>query len=278
MRKLLTILIPSFILALIFFLGFQTLVVSRSQKGALQVTTSPESDVYLNNVLIGKTPLCKCEADDMLLSGNYTLKLVPSDSNFSEFQEKVVISDGVLTVVDRRFSEGSKSTGSIISLSKLPDDKESELVIVSLPQGAEVELDSNGIGKTPLVYKDPTESDHVLKLSKEGYREKDNIRIHTPIGYKLTVLVYLATGSDLEVSNPVATPTPDVSEKVIILQTPTGFLRVRSSFALSGTEIGRVNPDQEYDLVDEQNGWFKIRLDDEVEGWISSEYARKIIR
>src|SRR5258706_16410471 len=100
MKKLLFILIPAIIITVIFVLGVQFVMNYNSQKGALQVTSAPESKVYLDGQYIGKTPLCKCEAGDMLKMGNYTIKLVPEDKNLSEFQEKITISPAVLTVVD----------------------------------------------------------------------------------------------------------------------------------------------------------------------------------
>ena len=68
----------------------------------------------------------------------------------------------------------------------------------------------------------PTESDHDLKVSKDGYNEKE-IRIRTPLGYKLTVAAYLSTdptglsvptaSSDASVTpSPSNNPTPTTTE------------------------------------------------------------------
>lgn len=276
MKKILFIIVPALLLGIIFFSVFQQVVKSRSQKGALQVTSSPESKVYLNDRFLGQTPLCKCEASDMLQSGEYTIKLVPIDNGLSEFQEKVTISEGVLTVVDRKFGKNSLSEGSIISLTPLSDKQKVELLIASFPQGSTVLLDNNVIGSTPTLYKSPTESDHILKVRKNGYKEK-TVRIRTPMGYKLTVDVYLAVDPDApeeEPSSPEVTPTP-ATTKVVILDTPTGFLRVRETNSVSATEIGRVTPGESLPLVSEQSGWFQITLPNGKSGWISSDYAEK---
>jgi hypothetical protein len=290
MKKLFFILIPAGLLTLLAILSFNYFVKSQSQKGALQVTSVPESKVYLNDKYLGQTPLCKCEASNMLPIGDYTIRLVPSDKDLSEFQEKVSISEAVLTVVDRKFGKDSLSEGSVISLSPLADKKKTELVVVSFPQDANVLLDNNPIGKTPLDFKDPTESDHEIKVSKDGYNEKA-IRIRTPAGYKLTVAAYLSTNT--QNSAPVKTPqsavtaTPGLSVapsaepsriprlQVMILQTPTGFLRVRQSASVNAAEIARVEPGDKLDVVQEANGWYLIRLTDGTQGWISSEYAQK---
>src|SRR5258706_10908174 len=192
MKKFLLLSVFSFIFTFLFVLGFQYFMTLRSQKGALQVTSSPDSKVYLNGKYIGTTPLCKCESSDMLKTGDYTIRLVPTVSGLSEFQEKITVSEAVLTVVDRKFAKGSLSEGSVISLTPLSDKKKTELLVASLPEGAIVLLDNNEIGKSPLSFKNPTESDHVLKIKKDGYKEK-TIRIRTPLCYKLVVAVYLST-------------------------------------------------------------------------------------
>jgi uncharacterized protein YgiM (DUF1202 family) len=70
------------------------------------------------------------------------------------------------------------------------------------------------------------------------------------------------------------TPTP-TEAKIIILQTPTGFLRVRSKPSTSETEVGRVTPGQTFTIIAEQDGWFEITLADKTDGWVSSDYAEK---
>lgn len=269
-------------------------------RGALQVTSSPDSKVYLNDRYIGQTPLCKCEAADMLATGTYTIRLVPINKGLSEFQEKVIISDSVLTVVDRKFGKNSTSEGSIISLSPLSDKKKIELLVVSFPQDAIVLLDGSKIGSTPVFMKEPTESDHVLKVKKDGYKEK-TVRIRTPMGYKLTVASYLSVDataansyfkpSPAPTGSPTPTPTSEPTQpkkkgkndptptpeatSVLILNTPTGFLRVREEASVTSQEIGRAIPGDSYPFIDEQSGWYQIKMANGQLGWISEEYAQK---
>lgn len=280
MKKIIFVFAVSFVLALSLFLAMQYYLQVTTQKGALQVTSAPDSKVYLNNEYLGQTPLCKCEASDMLTPGVYTIRLVPLDSSLREFQEKVTISPAVLTVVDRKFGKNALSEGSIISLSPLSDKEKTELLIASFPQESEVLLDDAIIGTTPLNHKDPTESDHVLKIRKEGYNDKE-VRIRTPKGYKLTVTAYLSTSAETQPKQesndqPEVTPTPTPQQtRVTILETPTGFLRVRATASTTGAEVGRVSPGQSYPLTNEQSGWYEIALEDGTKGWISSEYASK---
>lgn len=279
MKKIIFVFAASFVIALTLFLAVQYFYGVNTRRGALQVTSAPDSKVYLNNEYLGQTPLCKCDAADMLAAGEYTIRLVPLDSSLREFQEKVTISPAVLTVVDRKFGKNALSEGSIISLSPLSDKEKTELLVASFPQGSEVLLDDASVGTTPLNHKDPTESDHVLKIRKEGYNDKE-VRIRTPKGYKLTVTAYLSTSTETqpktENNSAEATPTPTPQQtRVTILETPTGFLRVRATASTTGAEVGRVSPGQSYPLTNEQAGWYEITLEDGTKGWISSEYASK---
>ncbi|HVA96529.1 MAG TPA: PEGA domain-containing protein [Candidatus Acidoferrales bacterium] len=288
MKKIAVVFIISFILALGLFLGVQYYLNIRAQKGALQVTSSPQSKVYLNGSYLGQTPLCKCQATDMVTPGDYTISLVPLDSSLQEFQEKVTISEGVLTVVDRKFGLNGQSEGSIISLSPLADNSAAQLEVVSFPQGANVLLDDQNIGTTPVFYHNPTESDHDLKISKEGYNEKE-IRIRTPLGYKLTVAAYLSTSTtSLDAAPTTAAtptpsteastspiPTPTVTNSVVILNTPTGYLWVREGPSVSAGQITQVKPGAKYPLISEENNWYEITLSDGTTGWVSGQYAKK---
>jgi hypothetical protein len=305
MKKLAFILIPPIIFGLIIFLTFQLIIKGRNEKGALQVTSFPESKVYLDDAYIGHTPLCKCEAADMIRSGEYTLRLVPVDEKISEFQDRVTITKSVLTVIDRKFGNNATSEGSVISLVPLRDSKATELMIISVPDQTEVFLDNNNVGKTPLLLKDVTESDHTLRIRKEGYKDK-TVRIHTAAGYKLTANIYLAISDVTPSPTPTPTvlpsittsptptskitPTPSIrrsptpssrltptptgkAKTVTILETPNGFLRVRETPSLAGAEITRVDTGDTFPYLSEENGWYQIKLDDGTLGWVSSQFA-----
>lgn len=283
MKKILFVIIPALLIALLIFLFIQYTNRIRLQKGALQVTSTPESKVYLDNKYIGTTPLSKTDPGDMIQAGTYTIRLVPIDTSLSEYQEKITISSGILTVVDRKFRKGALSEGYVISLSPLSDKSKAELEVVSFPTDAKITLDANEIGKTPFLYKKPTESDHLLKINKNDYKEK-TVRIRTPKGYRLTVVAYLGviSGTEEIISPTVAAPSlsPTLSPiqsaaNVLILDTPTGFLRVRANYDLNSAIITTVSPGSTFPLIGEQEGWLEIKLPDGRTGWVSSQYAKK---
>lgn len=278
MRKVLFVIV-CFLIAILIFSLVVYLLGQRPEKGALQVTSFPKAQVLINGKLFGETPLCLCVAKDMLGTGEYTVRLVPKEGNFEPFQRKITISPKVLTVVDRTFSQTALSQASIITLSKIEDSKDAQISVISFPADSSVYLDSELVGQSPVLLKNITESDHEVKVVRQGYKDKI-VRIRTVLGYKLEAVVYLgidsqvATSSATLISSPSATPSRG-KETVTILNTPTGFLRVRQDPSVNAAEVGRVNPDEVFDLLDEQTGWYKIKLKAGVEGWISAQYAKK---
>lgn len=273
MKKILLFVIP-FLIAVPAVTGLAYFLSNSSGKGALQVTSTPKSQVYLDGKLIGETPFCKCELPDMLKSGEYAIKLVPKENGSSSFEEKIKITKSVLTAVDRTFGKGATSHGSIITLTPLEDEKTTQLLVHTFPDRADLLLDSSPKGTTALLLKDVTPSDHTLKLIKSGYSEK-TVRIRTVLGYKLEAFVTLGINDEIiKSASPAATLTPQ-KQKVIILETPTGFLRVRESASLDSREIDRVNPGETFEVESETKDWFEIKLADGKTGWVSRQYAEE---
>lgn len=279
MKKILYYVFP-LVAAIIVFTVLVVFINLKTGKGALQVTSKPQSDVYLNGKLIGTTPVCKCDQKDMIGIGKYSLRLVPKDNNLPPYEEKIDINNSTLTVVDKTF--GEESSSSVITLSPIRDKKDAQLMVISSPDNSDISLDDNPAGKTPLLLKNLTESDHEIQISKVGYIEKI-LRIRTTKGLLLKAIVYLSPNSSSSSSSlptfeltPTPTFTPTTSAaKVLILDTPTGFLRVRSSSSASTSEVGRVTPGETYDVLEEDTGWYKIKLENGIIGWISSQYAQK---
>lgn len=277
MKKILYYVLP-LVTAIIVFAVLVVFINQKTGKGALQVTSKPQSDVYLNGKLIGTTPVCKCDSKDMIGVGQYSLRLIPKDSSLPPYEEKIDINNSTLTVVDKTF--GEEPSASVITLSPIRDKKDAQLMVISSPDKSDISLDENPAGKTPLLLKNLTESDHEIQIKKEGYIDKI-LRIRATKGFLLKAIVYLSPNSSSSnsalptfESTPTPAPTSSVS-KVLILSTPTGFLRVRDTSSLSGSEVGRVTPGETFDLLDEIEGWYKIKLTDGTEGWISSQYAQK---
>ena len=253
-------------------------------RGGLQVTSNVEANVFLNDRPVGKTPLCFCNPDQAITSGTYNLKISPIEGQVQPFIAKISVNPGVLTAVDRVFLPGALSSSYILALEK-NSDSDPQIFISSVPDGALVAIDGESHGVTPLEIKSISASEHEVEIEKSGFAKK-TVRIRAVLGFKLVLNTILGTESALQdlpqvttsaSPNPTieqATPTPS-GPQVLIKETPTGFLRVRSTPSTSATEVGRVNPGESYDLTDENDTWFKIKLKNGTEGWVSKTYAEQ---
>ena len=276
LRKIIFFLIPILIVTA-FFLSAVLVVNRDGGKGALQATSIPESQVFLNGEYVGKTPLCLCDLPQLLRVGDHNIKLVPLKDGLKTFEQKITIYKGVLTVVDRTFdAQASISSGSVITLSQIDEKDNSQLLVISFPNKAQVILDSNPTGTTPLLLKEITSSDHEIKIIKDGYKEKI-IKVKTISGKRLEATVALGIKADItKEENKTSSPSASsITPKVLILDTPTGFLRVRVSDSVSADQVATVNPGDKLDLISEKDEWFEVRLSSGSTGWISATYARK---
>ena len=276
--KKVAFLLLTFLIACLIFVLVVYLLSTRRGKGALQVTSTPDSQVYINDKLVGETPLCKCDGNNLLDEGEYSLKLVPTDGDYEPFVRKVTISPKVMTVLDRTFDQTAFSQASVITLIPISDKEDAQINVISFPADSQVYLDSSLVGNTPTLLKNVTISDHEIRVTKNGYKDK-SVRIKTVAGYKLEAIIYMGVDPDVTkdlvpVSSSSAKQTTS-KDKITISDTPTGFLRVRKNSSVASVEVGKVNPKDTFEVLDEENGWYKIELEDKTVGWVSGQYVTK---
>jgi len=285
-----------------------TVVRSRAPKqGELKVESQPSASVFLDEKHIGRTPIGKTSYK--VNAGEYTLKITPDTGavSLANFQEKIKISPNTLTYVDVSLSESDLTTSSYVLWLEKMTGKKSELSVVTTPDGANVLLDDEPKGISPMIISDLTPGDHTLSVVSRGFLTR-TIKIKLNAGYRLiaSIKLSLAPGGGLSSSDSQATssakptdtkptpkgsPTPTGSPKptptkstsadptkpyALIKDTPTGFLRVRSDAATTSAELARVKPGEKYSIIDEKSDWFKIQLEATKSGWISSQYAQKV--
>jgi hypothetical protein len=260
---------------------------------ALQINTTPIANVFVDGKLMGKTPF----QSSNLKVGEISLKLIPESATIPlvSWEGKIKLNNGVLTLIERDFAaDEAGSSGQILTLEKLKDKKTASLSLISDPDGALVHLDGEAKGFTPLTLEKIGVGDHQIVVSKEGFAEK-NVKAKAIEGFKLIINTKLAQEAEEQpvaslsgtptptVTGKKLTPTPTGSEKsqpasgeVLIKETPTGWLRVRSSPSTSGTELVKVNPGEKYPLLEEKSGWYKIEYEEGKTGWISGQYASKL--
>lgn len=218
--------------------------------------------MYLDDTEVGKTPY-----DDKNLQPKvYSIKI---EKDQAKWAGKVKLTDETLAIVNRDLAEDqASSSGEILTL-----EKGRGMTIISNPSQSEIDIDGQSFGKTAqTVQLQPGE--HTLLLSHPNYLKR-SIHAKLPEGFNLTVSVDLALSeADLAtISTPIITTTPQVK----VLDTPTGFLRVRDKASLSGKEIAQVKPTDTLILLEELPGWFRIRSADGVEGYVSSSYVVKLL-
>lgn len=250
------------------------------QNGALQVSANVASKVYLDGELVGETPFCRgdialCQGDTGKIGvGEHTIKIVPTDASLSPYTIKTEVLPGVMTAVDRTFLPDGLSSAYTLTLEKNKDGATS-LFAQSIPSGALVALDGVSGGVTPFTDEEISPSEHVLEIQKAGFAKK-TIRIRTVEGYTLVVNVILGAEGEEEAEEEQKEDAASVSAQVKILNTPTGFLRVRSGPGVGNEEIGTVEPGATFVIIEEKGGWYHIQLDAGKDGWVSEEFVEKV--
>jgi hypothetical protein len=270
MRKtLLIILVFLSIVSIILQVGTGLLkkYVGPGSKAGIRIEASKPAKVFLNNEPVGSVPF----QDDSLKPGDYHVSLKADEATDSAelfWEGYARLNDGSLTIVIRDISDSrDSSSGEIISL-----ESGSGVTITSSPSNAEVFIDGNLAGRTPLSVPDLAVGEHQFIISRENFLKR-SIRSRVIEDLNLVISV------DLAITEPDLTKLPSTpitsTQEVVIKSTPTGFLRVRESASVNSKEVGQVKPKEEYVLLEETPGWVRIRLKDGKEGWVSSVYTQK---
>ncbi|OGE14720.1 hypothetical protein A3F00_03430 [Candidatus Daviesbacteria bacterium RIFCSPHIGHO2_12_FULL_37_11] len=237
---------------------------SDKQKAGIKIISTPENaEVYMDGVISGTTPF----SDEDLKPGIVSVKLKTGSVSWVR---DVKLNNGTVTIINRELAEDeASSSGEILTL-----NKGGGVNIISDPEGADIEIDGKVHGKTPS-FVDAGAGEHTFVLSRSGFLKR-SIKAMVPVGFTLGLNVDLAE-TELDLSN-IAAPSITITEKLKVLSTPTGFLRVRDKPNLTGKEIVRLLTGDEIILLENLNSWMKVRLSDGKEGYVSSEYVEKIIQ
>ncbi|MFO0703268.1 MAG: SH3 domain-containing protein [Patescibacteria group bacterium] len=270
------------------------------KNGHLIVFSSPDGTVFVNSKAEGRTPIT---ID--LAPGEYNIKIIPNALDASKAQVavpwegKVKIYAKYETYVRRELKTSeNESGGEIITLVKSQNSLENgkgELQVNAVPDGAIIALDGQDLGVTPDTFINVSSGVHDLSISSTKFKRR-SVQIQVVPGYATVAEFVLGVDPDYEKKYPFGAlveasssaslpkvpkttrePTPtSVPEKVEILDTPTGFLRVRIDPSLNGKEISQVKPGETYSYISSENGWVKIKLTDGNEGWVSDDYVKEV--
>lgn len=270
------------ILVILFFVLISGFAVVRFKllktigNGGLRIVSNVPANIFIDDKLIGKTPY-----EDKLEVREYVVKLIPEDTSIqaSSWQGKVKLNPSVLTFINRDLGPSElRSGGEILTLEKIPQ-LQTQLSITSQPEGAYVLLDGIDRGVTPLNLEDQEPGEHDVSISSVGFIGRTQ-RVQLTSGYNLNINFQLSISEEKEAS-PSSTIVPETQTDtprkpyIVVKETETGFLRVRTGPAKSATEAAQIKPGEQYQLLDEKEGWYKISFAEGKEGWISSQYADK---
>lgn len=269
-------------LSLIFalFLSGCTLPFAKKKLAGLNIDSLPEASIFLNGEYQGLTPFKKEE----LKPGEYLLKLVPRQGDYSSWEKQIKLTSGTATAVSYRFAENEEEVSSqILNLEPIADKKKASLGVSSIPDGAIIKINGETKGFSPLSLEDILEGEHTLLLSAPSFEEKQ-IKVRLVAGHKLLLNVQLAKEEEEEEASPSAeiageaTRSAEIARPYVeIKETPTGWLRVRSEpTTAKDNEVTKVDPGEQFKLLDEsENGWYQIEYEPGKKGWISGQYAEK---
>lgn len=283
----------------IFLVVNEFVLKNRGKSGRLKIVASPTAGVFVDNVAMGKTPF-----EQKLDEGEYQVKLIPEGvaSDTVSWEGKVRVYNKSVTYINRELGSSDVTSAgemfSVVPMDEKPAEKGTgEIYVETEPSGAIVYLNNDEKGVSPLLIKDVVKGDHEVSVFMPGFfRRTHKINVdpafRTNTSFKLALdqtqksveeiqkekaeaekkKAAEASGSaevaDAESADPSATT-------VTILDTPTGWLRVREEPNVGAKEIKKVNPDESYEVIEETEGWYKIKIDSTTQGWISSDYAEK---
>lgn len=172
----------------------------KPKTAGLRVETTPAADVYLGGKFLGTTPV-----ETTLAPNEASLKLIPKDNLLSPFITKINLLDGVKTVVRRNFgSTDGQSSGDINYFDKNPDDNQSSVILISVPDQSQITIDNKIVGITPYNNSSLSSGVHEIKIVKDGYQER-KLKVQIYKGYQLTSIVKLSVLKQ-SVSSPSSTP------------------------------------------------------------------------
>lgn len=67
-----------------------------------------------------------------------------------------------------------------------------------------------------------------------------------------------------------------VESTIVIKETETGWLNVRSGPSVANAVLSKVLPGETFLFTDKEGEWYKIQLSDEREGWVYGFYVNEI--
>lgn len=246
-----------------------------SKTGTIRIESIPKTSIFINSGFVGQTPL-----QINLKTGVYTVKLVPesNEADLISWSSEVRVFENTTTFINRELANKDiYSSGEILSLEKGTGEK-AQIWINTEPSGLFVSLDGEDRGISPMFMDNVTQGSHELTVRGEGFVPR-TIKINVINGYKLMADFKLMIDKDYEKKDEdkkKKPPAKKTTQKLRILETSTGWLRVREAPSLNASESAQVLPGEEFTYLEEQNNWYQIEYELDKLGWVLGDYVEII--
>lgn len=106
-----------------------------------------------------------------------------------------------------------------------------------------------------------------------------DFKIHSPIDKGEVSEVFKlenVRGDILEEEIVISLSLKEIDADIVeIAQTDTGYLNVRDDAKFGAEEVTRVSPGERYFVLERKDGWIRIRLEEDLEGWVFGQYTKK---
>lgn len=275
--------------------------------GLQVITNDVSSSLFLDGQYLDKTPYINKE----IKPGSYTLKIQPENQKLIPYETQVTLRKGTLTVVTWNPGNKSENSGGVIYEMEKINSNQGELSFITIPNNSIITFDQGEQQFSPLVLKDIEPGHHQFEISLPSY-EKQHHTINIIKGYRINVTAKLAkakyeadktqksetSDTNLESSSSAhkdetvknlimkesledveATQTASISGQAVKINKTSFFqdgkevLKVRKKANPTAEIIGYAKVGKSYSYLDEANGWFKIKIDNQS-GWVSGHYAQ----
>jgi hypothetical protein len=258
-------------------------------ENTIRIISEPsDATVYIDGSEVGKTPFSSAA----ITNGDYELRI--SREGYESVSSRINIQKGyTLNVSAKLFPfpvtpivqmfEGSENLYSIsLSNPLVTTDTQSwvkGIIYRNTTRG--INIDNVGLNKEKLFdyfidYKGGIfDVNGKAVVTQEDFQRLKDLRRGaylgaTELGNGLTEEAKEA----LEKLSSAGIETPTETNKIATIKTtPLGWLRVREEPSLNGTELTRVNTGNTYNVLEETEGWVKIRVSNTIDGWVSSTYV-----
>lgn len=234
----------------------------------IEITTQPTTRIKIDSKDAGISPY----KNKSLKAGLIDIQI--GQEGIGYWSKQLELKKNISTIINWTFGKNESYSGGYVLSMERSGGTGSGIIISSSPSKATVFIGGENRGLTPLYVADLGEGDKEIKIMMPGYVSL-NLGIRPVEKYRIVLEAIMAKEEKIVVATPTPASQPEVGNKIKILETGTGWLRVRDLPNSAGLEIDKVNVGETYDTVGDSGDWTHIIVR-EKQGWVSSKWVEKI--